>query len=88
MKIDITAIKENDTQYGQNVSETESRYKCDWDDAVHDSYGVLVKQLLDNAERVRNIRCKAETLQKEVEGLDIDALKEKADVLCKEAESI
>ena len=88
MKIDITAIKENDTQYSQNVRETELRYKCDWDDSIHDSYGVLVKQLLDNAEKVRNIRCKAETLQEEVDGLDIDALKEKADALCKEAASV
>ena len=88
MKIDITAIKENDTQYSQNVHETEDRYKCEWDDSIHGTYGVLVKQLLENAEKVKNVRCKAETLQKEIEGLDIDGLKEKADTLCKEAEAI
>lgn len=88
IKVDITPIKELDTQYSQNVNETKTQFSCDWDDTVHDSYALLVKQLLESAEAVKNVRCKAETLQKEIEGLDVDELKEKADALCEEAESV
>ena len=85
---DLTPLKNNDIEYEQLAANVSERYKCDWDDAVHDSYGVFVKQSNERRESIREIRLKAETLVKEVEGFDIDELARKGMILCREAERI
>lgn len=85
---DLTPLANNDAEYEKLVSEVSEHYKCEWDDAVHDSYGIYVKQVQESARAVRVIRCKAEVLAKEAEGLGIDELIRKAKDLCKEAGSV
>ena len=87
-ELDLTPLKENDVQYEKAVSELESHFKCDWDDPVHDSYGHCVNQMREKASEIRVIRCKAETLQQEIEDLRIDEVIKTADNLCKEAEAV
>lgn len=86
--VDLTPLKNNDAEYERLVSEVSDHYKCDWEDAVHDSYGVYVKQVQERSRAIRVIRCKAESLAKEAEALRIDELATKAVTLCREAESI
>ena len=44
MKItDLTPLSKNDAEYEELVSSVSEHYKCEWDDAVHDSYGIYVK---------------------------------------------
>ena len=89
MKItDLTPLSKNDAEYEELVSSVSEHYKCEWDDAVHDSYGVYVKQVQESARLIRIIRCKAEELAKEAEGLEIDDLIKKAVNLCKEAGNV
>lgn len=88
MKIDITPIRNIDIQYEKIVSNLSERYKGSWDDAVHESYGRYVSQLQELTREVRNVRCKVETLEKEVEELKIEELTRKAEMLCKEADAI
>lgn len=87
-ELDLTPLKENDVQYEKAVSELESRFKCEWDDPVHDSYGYLVNQMREKAAEIRVIRCKAETLQQELEDLKIEEVIKTADTLCKEADAL
>lgn len=86
--VDLTPLKDNDTQYEKIVVELADRFKCEWDDSIHDSYDLYVRQLQEHSQEVRAIRCKAETLEKEAEELKVDELKKKADVLCREADSV
>lgn len=86
--VDITPIKEIDIQYEKAVANLSEKYKGEWDDAVHESYGRYVTQLQELGREVRNIRCKVETLEKEAEELRIDELIRKADSLCREADAI
>lgn len=85
---DLTPLANNDAEYEKLVLEVSEHYKCEWDDTVHDSYGIYVKQVQESSRSVRVIRCKAEVLAKEAESLGIDELIWKAKVLCKEAESV
>lgn len=82
---DLASLSNNDAEYEKLASSLSEHYKCEWDDAVHDSYGIYVKQVQESAHSVRTIRCKAEELAKEVESLEIDDLIKKALDLCKEA---
>ena len=82
---DLTPLSNNDAEYERLVSAVSEHYKCEWDDAIHDSYGIYVKQVQENAHSVRIIRCKTEELAKEAEGLGIEKKKKKAMDLCKEA---
>jgi hypothetical protein len=85
---DLTPLKDNDTEYGKAIDVVEANYKCAWDDKVHDSFLRYVKHIQDYARRVHVVRCKAETLEKELDGLRIDELKTASDRLCREADSI
>lgn len=86
--IDLTPLEKNDTQYERLAASVFEHYKCEWDDAVHDSYGIYVKQVEERSLAVRVIRCKTEALAKEAEGLKIDELVRKAAMLCREAGGI
>lgn len=85
---DLSSLKENDVHYEKIVAALNERFKCEWDDPVHDSYAQYVKQLQEYSKEVKTIRRKAEALVEEVEGLKVDELKRKADALCEEAGSV
>ena len=86
--VDLTPLKNNDIEFGQRALTVTERYKCDWDDAVHDSYSIYVRQVQERARSIRTIRCKAEELLKETEDLKIDEQVLKAGFLCREAENV
>ena len=86
--VDLTPLLRNDEEYEKLSSAVTEHYKCAWDDAVHDSYGNYVKQVQEKTHSVRVIRCKAEELAREAEGLRIDETIQRAEALCKEAECV
>lgn len=86
--VDLTPLKNNDAEFEKLASAVTDHYKCDWNDAVHDSYGVFVKQVQERSRSIRVVRCKAEELAKEAEGLKIDEQIRKAASLCREAENV
>ena len=88
ININLTPLKDNDSEYEKLATVVSNRFKCDWDDGVHDSYGVYVKQVEERARQIRTIRCKAEALVKEAEGLRIDEQISKSKILCREADSV
>ena len=87
-EINLTPLKEIDVQYEKITEMLDAKYQCDWDDAIHESYGRYVVQLQEMAKDVKAIRCKVETLQKEVEELRIDDLMGNPDSLCREADTV
>lgn len=86
--VDLTPLKNNDAEYEKVAASVSEHYKCEWDDAVHDSYNVFVKQVEERSRSVRVIRCKAEALAKEADSLKIDELIKKAVILCREAGTV
>ncbi len=86
--VDLTPLKNNDAEFEKLASAVTDHYKCDWNDAVHDSYGIFVKQVQERSRSIRVVRCKAEELAKEAEGLKIDEQIRKAASLCREAENV
>lgn len=86
--IDLTQLLDNDSEFAKLVGSVSEKYKCDWDDAVHDSYASFVRDLDDCSKQIHAIRCKAETLEKEETALKVDDVISSADQLCREAESV
>ena len=86
--LDLTPLKDNNTAYEQLTSEVSECYVCSWDDAVHDSYGIYVKQVKNRSHAIRKIRCKAEELVREIEALKIDELRKKTNHLSGEADAV
>ena len=86
--VDLAPLKEIDIQYEHVVTMLEERFKCEWDDAIHESYGKYVNQLRESSKEIKTIRCKAETLEKEVIELKIEELSGKAERLCREADAV
>ena len=89
MKIyDLTPLKNNDEEYRKLKELVSERYKDDWDDKVHDSYLIYVKQVQEQLQKLHVIRCKADILEKEAENLNVEELQKRAENLCREADSI
>lgn len=86
--LDLTSIRDVDIQYEKIVNAVEERFKGEWDDSVHESYGRYIHQLQEMARQVKTIRCKVETIEKEAEDLKTDEIAKSADDLCKEADAI
>lgn len=86
--VDLTPLINNDHEYEKAYLNISEKYKCNWDDTVHDSYLRLVKDIQEYSSNIHRIRCKAECLEKETEALNVDSMMLKADSLCGEANSI
>ncbi len=86
--VDLSPLKINDTEYGEVAKNTSEKYKCEWDDAVHESYGLYIRQVQEHSRSIHVIRCKAEALVKELEGLNVEEMINKAESLCKESASV
>ena len=86
--VDLTPLINNDHEYEKAYTNVSDKYKCSWDDAIHDSYLRLVKDIQEYSISIHRIRCKAESLEKEAEALNVDSMMTKADGLCREANSI
>ncbi len=85
---DLTPLLANDQEFEKLALQVSDKYKCSWDDELHDSYGIYVKQLQERSREVRSIRCKAELLVKEVEALKLNDQIRTAGNLCREAERV
>lgn len=86
--VDISPLKDNDVEYGKLVSAVADKYKCEWDDTVHDSYGRYLSQIQENSRSVHTIRCKAEMIVQEMTNLKVDQISARVSSLCREADSI
>lgn len=86
--VDIAPLTNCDHEYEKAFTNVSGKYKCNWDDPVHDSYLRLVKDIQEYSGNIHKIRCKAESLEKEAETLNVDSMMTKADILCREANSI
>ena len=86
--IDLSPLKNNDAEFQKVTEIISERFKCDWDDSIHDSYGRYVGHMQEHARKVKTIRCKAESLVTEAEALGIDNLIGRATALCREADAI
>ena len=86
--VDLTPLINNDHEYDKAYVNVSEKYKCNWDDSVHDSYLRLVKDIQEYSSNIHRIRCKTESLEKEAEALNVESMMTKAESLCREANSI
>ena len=87
-KVDLVPLVNSDQEYEKAYTDVADKYKCNWDDSVHDSYSSLVKDIEEYSNSIHRIRCKTETMSEEIEALNVDNMLDIADSLCKEAVSV
>lgn len=85
---ELNNLKEFEIKYKNAVMQLEERYKCNWDDPVHDSFGVYLRQIKDSSQKVSEIKCDIESVVNEVNELNIDDMKERAKNLVTEANQL
>ncbi len=86
--VDLSPLKINDSEYEELSKTISDKYECEWDDAVHESYGLYVSQIQEHSRAIHVIRCKAEALVEELEGLNVDEMISKAESLCEESATV
>ena len=86
--VDLMPLIDNDTEFEKIKSSIEERFKGNWDDAVHESYGLYVNQVKERAVMLHKIRSTAEDIKRTVEGLNVETLVREAELICSEADSV
>lgn len=86
--VDLSPLNKNDTEFQRTVTELSGKYRCEWNDSVHDSFLQFVKTMEDHSQTLHRISGKAESIFSEVEQVDMDKLCSTADNLVSEADSV
>ena len=80
--VDLTSLKANDTEYEELIRTVAEKYECEWNDEVHDSYELYIRQIQEYSRTIHMIRCKAEVIVEEIEDLNYDEMIHTAESLC------
>ena len=88
INVDLTPLKRIVSEFENLTVTLSEKYKSDWDDSVHASYSLYVKQVQERAREAKEICCKAEELVIETEKLNIEDLDKRAENLCREADTV
>lgn len=86
--VDLSPLNKNDTEFQKLVSELSGKYRCDWNDSVHDSFLPFVRTMEEHSQSLHKISCKAESILSDVELINMDELCSTADILVSEADSV
>ena len=86
--INIDRILRNDMEFAEISYNIENRYRCDWDDEIHDSFGRYVQAQKKASEDLHDIRESLYRMQIEVESMKIEALLAEIDDICLEARGL
>lgn len=84
--VDLSPLKNNDLEYKKIMTLLSEKFNGNWDDNIHESFRLFIKQISDNADSVHRVRSKAEMLLKEINELNIDEQLKKALDLCGEVD--
>lgn len=84
----LSEIKKCDSEYNKLLSDLSNSYNCNWNDMIHDSYLNYLKQIQDIYAEIHSINCNMNVLNKELEYLHIDEIKNETDKLCREADLV
>ncbi len=89
MKInELENLKDFELKYKNAVMQLEERHKCNWDDPVHDSFGIYTRQIDELFHKVSELKCGIESVVNEVNELNINEMKERAKNLVTEANQL
>lgn len=86
--VDLSPLNKNDTEFQKAVTELSGKYRCDWNDSVHDSFLPFVRTMEDHSQTLHRIGGKAESILSEVEKINMDELCSTANNLVSEADSV
>lgn len=82
--VDLSPLKNNDLEYKNIITLLSEIFNGNWDDDIHKSFRLFIKQISDNADSVHRVRSKAELILKEINELNIDEQFKKVIDLCGE----
>ena len=88
MAVDLTTLTVIDIEYTKVVAAIKQKFRCSWDDQLHDSFRLYVDQETQTAEKVHNIRVGAEETDHSIDDLDIDGLLRRSEEISNEVETI
>ncbi len=91
MKMKTTDLKNltfADKAFEMSAQEMNQRFNCAWDDEVHDSFRLLLKQIDDQRVNIHSISSNAETVMNRTDNLNFDGLCQTAENLCREVDSL
>ena len=86
--VDLTKLYANDKELSRLTEELKKRYKCDCDDAVHDSYGDYVKEMKYHSDEIHKECEKMKQVSSEIDSVNVDEMSNSIIDLCQRVESL
>lgn len=84
----LSSLEALDDQYKSLADSLLESYKGSWDDTVHDSYMVYVRQVKEMTIKMHEIRCAAIALDRALEALNVERLEQEAMRLRQEGDCV
>lgn len=86
--IDLSGIISIDSEMQRIADRIAEKYKCDWDDSIHDSYERYVSRMKDESQSIQQIRRQAESIETAVNALPLEQMKTEAQKLKAEVQQL
>lgn len=85
---DLDPLNRNYDEYEKKVETVTERFKCEWEDSVHDSYKLYLEDIEEFQHNIGRIRDLANELLNDLDIMDVDQLISETESLCGRDESI
>lgn len=87
-EVSLSVFEEMEKKYEDAVNYTAEKYKCEWDDSVHESFKKYIDNILNCSAGVKRIKTSTEDNLKIIENMNIDNMVEASKQLGEEVESL
>lgn len=84
----LRVISDASQEYIRLYDSMVEKYKCEWDDKVHDSFGLYKNKISDCVDRLAKVMKNAERIESKVKEIEDEGVVERCRDLCSEAESL
>ena len=85
---DLTFLTQSSNHFSEIVTSLSEKYKCNWDDVVHDSFQLYVSKMQESSKMIHSAANEANHILKDVDSFGIDTLEKQASGLYREALTI
>ncbi|MBR1764619.1 MAG: hypothetical protein IJ746_04430 [Ruminococcus sp.] len=86
--VDLTKLYANDKELIRLIEELKKRYKCNWDDAVHDSYNNYIKEIVHYSSMIHKECDSIKETNAEIGSVNIEEMKNTINDLCRRVDSL
>ena len=86
--VDLSLLSQTENSYKEALLSLKEKYKCNWDDEIHDSFSVFISQIEENVNNIHLAVSEIDLVKHSVHDINTEDLCKTAESVYREAESV